>query len=435
MSELRGLQPFLIQRELDEIDRLVTHGWLKIRPDCPEPHVKQRGFVLSPAIRKVVVAGRRAGKTTGMAINAARRLREGKRVLYAGPTAEQTDRFWYAIRHYYRDDVAAGLLRKSETKRIIEPPGVDENGPRIRVKTAFNADMLRGDWGNEILLDEYSLMSSDVDEVVLPMLLDRGGTITYGGTPKRKNHFFHKYVQAMADTTGRWGAWHFTSHDNPYLDAATLEEISQDLTEDGYRQEIMAEFLEGEGVVFRNIQACLHHEQAVPGRHRAHRVVMGCDWGKQSDYTSLSVVCADCGLELALDRFNQIDYTFQRGRLKALAEHWHVTDILAEANAMGTPIIEELQRDGLPVTPFMTTATSKPPLIESLALALEREDVRWLDDPIATMELEAYERTVSAATGRSSYSAPAGLHDDTVIARALANRARLEAVQGQVYVY
>jgi len=102
---------------------------------------------------------------------------------------------------------------------------------------------------------------------------------------------------------------------------------------------------------------------------------------------------------------------------------------------MGTPIIEELQRDGLPVTPFMTTATSKPPLIESLALALEREDVRWLDDPIATMELEAYERTVSAATGRSSYSAPAGLHDDTVIARALANRARLEAVQGQVYVY
>ena len=36
-----------------------------------------------------------------------------------------------------------------------------------------------------------------------------------------------------------------------------------------------------------------------------------------------------------------------------------------------------------------------------------------------TAELEAYERTVSATTGRSSYSAPAGGHDDSVIARAL----------------
>ena len=33
--------------------------------------------------------------------------------------------------------------------------------------------------------------------------------------------------------------------------------------------------------------------------------------------------------------------------------------------------------------------------------------------------MEAYERKVSPVTGRSQYSAPEGLHDDTVIARAL----------------
>ena len=413
---------------------MVRQGWLRIHPACPEPHDKQRGLVESTAIRKVIVAGRRGGKTTGMAILASRGLQHGYRVLYAGPTAEQTDRFWYAMRHYYQEDVAAGRLVKSETKRILEEPGVDENAPRVRCKTAFNADTLRGDWGNLILLDEYSLMSPDVDEVVLPMLLDRGGVIVYGGTPKRKNHFFKKYAQAIADTTGRWAAWHFTSHDNPFLDAVTLEEIGQDLTEDGYKQEIMAEFLEGEGAVFRNIAACLHHQHTVVGHHRAHRVVMGVDWGMQHDFTALSVVCADCGLELALDRFNKIGYAFQRGRLQAMADKWRVTDILAEHNSMGEPIIEQLQRDGLPVRPFMTTASSKPPLIESLALAFEREEAQWLDDPIATMELEAYERTVNARTGRSSYSAPEGLHDDTVIARALANWARLESTMGQVYV-
>ena len=53
---------------------------------------------------------------------------------------------------------------------------------------------------------------------------------------------------------------------------------------------------------------------------------------------------------------------------------------------------------------------------------------------MATLELEAYERKVSATTGRSAYSAPEGLHDDTVMARALANQARLTGAR-RVYVY
>jgi hypothetical protein len=126
-----------------------------------------------------------------------------------------------------------------------------------------------------------------------------------------------------------------------------------------------------------------------------------------------------CRKEVAKDRFNQIDYSFQRERIKVLAIHWKVSSILAESNSMGEPNAEALQRDGLPVTMFATTATSKPPLIENLALALERTEWQFIDDPIWTAELEAYERKVNMATGRSSYSAPEGVHDDTVIARAL----------------
>ena len=85
---------------------------------------------------------------------------------------------------------------------------------------------------------------------------------------------------------------------------------------------------------------------------------------------------------------------------------------------------------------FVFTASSKPPLIESLALAFERAEVQWLDIPFATSELEAYERKISGITGRSQYSAPEGMHDDTVIARALANKARLEGgAFARAYVY
>jgi hypothetical protein len=73
----------------------------------------------------------------------------------------------------------------------------------------------------------------------------------------------------------------------------------------------------------------------------------------------------------------------------------------------------------LPVMAFDTTASSKPQLIENMGLALEREEWQFQADPVWTGEMEAYERKVSAITGRSQYSAPEGLHDDTVIARAL----------------
>ena len=75
------------------------------------------------------------------------------------------------------------------------------------------------------------------------------------------------------------------------------------------------------------------------------------------------------------------------------------------------------------VVKFLFTGQSKPPLIESLGLALEKAEWQFQPDPIWTGELEAYERKVNAITGRSQYSAPDGMHDDTVIARALMLRA------------
>jgi hypothetical protein len=202
--------------------------------------------------------------------------------------------------------------------------------------------------------------------------------------------------------------------------------MRQEMPARTYNQEVLAIFTENEGAVFRNIPACLHAPQTTPEAHEGHRLYAGVDWGKQADYTAVSIGCADCRHEVALDRFNQIDYAFQYGRLAALVDKWGVAGVLPERNAMGEPIIEQLERAGLSIMPghderpgFMTTATTKPPLIENLALAFERVEFQFLNVPIATAELEAYERTMSAVTGRSTYSAPEGVHDDTVMARAL----------------
>lgn len=382
----------------------------------PKPHPKQRAFVRSKARRIVVVAGRRVGKTTGVAILAVESMLRGRRVLEAAPISDQTNAFWDACKKALAEPIAAGVVKKNETGRILEIPG----GGRIKCKTAFNADTLRGDYADLLILDEYSLMDPDTwNEVGAPMLLDNDGDAVFIFTPKRKNHAYHLFTRAQADDTGRWAAFQFTSFDNPHLSEAALAEITSDMTDEAYRQEILAEFLEGEGAVFRNIAACLHAPQAGPAAHGGHSLVAGVDWGKQHDYTTISIGCVTCHREVARDRFNQIDYTVQRDRLRALYERWRPSYILAEANAMGDPIIDVLQREGLPVLPFQTTATTKAPLIENLALTFERGEWQFQADPIWTAELESYERKVSPATGRSSYSAPEGLWDDTVIARAL----------------
>lgn len=399
---------------------MLSNTLMEFQITLPRPHDKQMAFIDSHAKRKIIVAGRRGGKTTGASMLAAFMAMEGRRVLEAAPVSDQTNAFWESVKGYFAEPISKKVIRKNETDRLLEFP----NGGRIRCKTAHDADTLRGDYADLLILDEYSFMEPDAWELVgMPMLADNDGDAVFIFTPNRRNHAYQMFNKAVADDSGRWKAWHFTSLDNPYLSEAALEDLKQDMTDEAYRQEILAEFLEGEGAVFRNINACMGAKQTTPEAHNGHYIVAGVDWAKQSDFTCISIGCATCNQELARDRFNQIDYTFQRERLMAVCKRWNVRHILVELNSIGDPNFEELARSGFPVAGFTTTAQSKSPLIENLALALETEEWQFQDDPIWKGELEAYERKVNAVTGRSTYSAPEGMHDDTVMARALMLRA------------
>jgi hypothetical protein len=140
------------------------------------------------------------------------------------------------------------------------------------------------------------------------------------------------------------------------------------------------------------------------------------DWGKENDYTCVSVMTRE-GRQVWLERFNQIGWAVQRGRLMQLYERFRPSVILAEENSIGSVNIEALQAEGLPMRGFMTTAKSKGPLIDHLALAMEKAEVTLLNDPILKHELMAYE--MKRTSQGWAYSAPPGGHDDTVIATAL----------------
>jgi len=216
----------------------------------PRPHAKQKDFIASAAKRKVVRAGRRGGKTVGVSIYAIEEFLKGRRVLYATPTQDQIDRFWLTATGALSEPIDAGVLYKNETRHIIEVKGTEN---RIRAKTAWNADTLRGDYADVLIFDEFQLMAEDSWKLVgAPMLLDNNGDAIFIYTPpslehrgaskaKDKRHAAKMFSRAKDDKSGRWEAFHFTSYDNPHISKEALEDIAKDMTALAVRMEIGAE--------------------------------------------------------------------------------------------------------------------------------------------------------------------------------------------------
>lgn len=223
---------------------------LRVNLLSTDKHPKQKAFVESQAKRIVIRAGRRGGKTTGIAIRAVHRFLAGRRVLYAAPTAEQLEHFWNAVCKMLQPAIQSKRLYKNETSHLLELPNTKQ---RIRAKTAWNADSLRGDYADDLFLDEWQLMDEDAWGLVgAPMLADNNGDAVFIYTPPSLHsrsvskasdpqHASKLFKKAQADTTGRWAAFHFRSHDNPHISKEAIEELASDMTALAYRMEIEAE--------------------------------------------------------------------------------------------------------------------------------------------------------------------------------------------------
>lgn len=386
----------------------------------PYPHLLQLDIILHPARYKVVATGRRSGKTTLGILRVCRILTflDDVRCWWVAPTDQVSYLAWQRLKLALGD--TAGGVGISETHRRIRLP----NDSEIWCKSAERPDNLRGEGVDDLTLDEAAHIR-DLDYlwkgVLRPMLIDSGGGMMALSTPNRRNIFYRWFTRGLDPAYPDWAAWNFPTTANPYLPPGELERLEQEYPPGSelYRQEILGEFLDSGGAVFRKVREAVVGGDP-PAPEPGRRYVAGIDWGRSRDYTAIAILDAERMRVVALDRFNGVDYVMQRDRLAALCRRWNVEVGLAETNAMGEPNLEMLQRDGLPMRGYTTTAASKRPLIEGLAQAFELGLLRLPDDPVLVSELEAYERTVSVVTGAPTYAAPFGMHDDTVMALALA---------------
>lgn len=205
--------------------------------------------------------------------------------------------------------------------------------------------------------------------------------------------------------------------DNPYTSKSYKDTLG-DIRNEAIRQRLMEGDwnYEDTGSVFRGLDKCIKGE--LKPAQREHAYVMGVDLAKYQDWTVLTVIDLVAFEVVAFERFNKIDWEFQRERIKTLANKYKA-GVVVDATGVGDPVAESLKRDGVLVKEYKYTQSSKKYLIENLVLKIERNEISFPDIPELVEELRNFTFEY-LPSGTIRYNAPSGMHDDCVNSLALA---------------
>lgn len=380
----------------------------------PKPHVAQQRVIDEAQRFNVIAAGVRFGKSQLAMDRLVNRALQGWPCAWFGTSYKNLAPFWREL----KDTLYPATAQVKEQEHSIS---LIVKGGSIECWSPDNIDAVRGRKYSMVVIDEaahWPNFEHAWTTVIRQRLTDLRGDAWIISTPRGTSNYFAQMFRRGQDPEfPHWRSWQMPTAANPFIVPEEIEEVRGDLTELAFAQEYLAQFVTWEGAVFRKISDAIsdvtHKPQ--PGR----RYVIGVDWGQRNDFTVFCVVDPIENAVVELDRSKGIEYTMQSGRLAALRDRWNKADVIAEENSMGRPIREYLKRDGIPVTPFTTTNATKAAIVEGLALAFERGEIKIPNDPALVGELQAFEAS-KLPSGLIRYEAPSGQHDDTVIATAIA---------------
>jgi len=386
------------------------------------PHPGQLEVHRSPASRRILAAGVRWGKTRcaameGLAASLAPQERSYGWVV--APTYDLADKVFREIVLIASERLRHRIVVIRESERRVVLHNLAGGISEIRAKSADNPVSLLGEGLDWVIIDEAARLKPTIWEGHLTQrLIDRKGWALLISTPRGKGYFYELFRRGQGKDP-EFASWNSPSRDNPYLDAALIEEERGRLPERVFRQEYEGEFLEGSGQVFRNVRECALGIWQEPRRSAWYRA--GLDLAKVEDFTVLVVLDTYRQVVFA-DRFHRIDWALQVQRIHAATSRYNRARTFVDSTGAGEPVYESLRRAGVSCTAYPFTQKSKAALIDNLAMLIEGKQVilpkvsLW---PEGIDELEAFEYSVTDS-GNVRTGSPYGGHDDCVMALALA---------------
>ncbi len=373
---------------------------------------KQQEILNFPSRFKVCSCGRRFGKSQ---MSSYKLIIEGLQKPWGvywivSPTYPQTKIIWRMLKRY---------LPKEAIKRIMEGELYIElnNNTTIWAKSGDTPDNLRGEGLDGVVLDECAMLKEEVwAEVIRPALSDKNGWAIFISTPKGKNWFYELFLRGKDEGQKEYQSFQYPSHANPLLKRSEIEEMALSMPEITYRQEILAEFVDAGGLVFRGLEKVLTSKPEEPKQGEYY--VIGVDLGRHEDFTVIKVGKLSERREVYTERFNRADWDYIRERIREVHRKYNKGTIIIDSTGYGDPIYEELGKEGLNIYGININVSTKPMLIENLQLMIENQQISLLDDQVTKNEFGAFTYTL-LPSGHVRYEAPKGFHDDCVTGVAL----------------
>jgi len=122
-------------------------------------------------------------------------------------------------------------------------------------------------------------------------------------------------------------------------------------------------------------------------------------------------------------RNNKVEWTRMTAEILTLIRKHNAT-VMIEVNSIGDVIYEQIKREWQNTHAFVTSAKSKPEIIEGLILDFAQDTIGIPDKtlfPALTHELELFTYEYNPRTRGIRYGAPAPHHDDCVMSLAIVN--------------
>jgi hypothetical protein len=376
----------------------------------PELHPNQQVILDNSARFRVVMCGRRFGKSELAQLEIIFEAMKGNAVAYITPTYQLAKTFFNKL-------IKVIPFENNKSDLVINFP----NNGSVMFFTGERLDNLRGRKFHLVVVDEASFIPNLEDgwlNSIRPTLTDYKGRALFLSTPKGKNYFYSLFMKG-GDVD--WQAFKFTTYDNPYIDPTEIDDARRQLPQAVFEQEYLANAMENAANPFgsNHIQECIKPLSTHPPAY------YGIDLAKSFDY-SVIIGLDTNGDVCYFDRF-QKDWKQTRETILQIEKN---KPIVIDSTGVGDAITEDLQKHFNSMHGFKYTSASKQQLMELLASTIHKKEVGFPDGFIR-QELDIFEYQFTA-TG-VKYNAPTGFHDDCVNALALAVKCRNEHRYSGVY--
>jgi phage terminase large subunit-like protein len=325
-----------------------------------------------------------------------------------------------------------------EMEKVTKSSGLFEYNRSDLTISGFNSqiqffsgerpDNIRGNTFDYLIVDEMAFTRPELwSEVLSATVLVKGKKVIFISTPKGKNHFYQLSLQPNYDN--RYKYFHYSSYDNPMIDAEDLEERKRSLPKHIFEQEYLAKFIDNASGLFKNVDSCV-----IKPAERTQKLFGGLDIGRADDYTVLTILNKNYQM-VYVQRWRQQEWSKIIDEVATKIREYNA-EIFVEVNNQGDVFFEMLQNKVYNnVQPYVTTTATKPIMIEDLAVHFENKDIGILNENWLVDELNAFTYIYNEKTRRVQYGAPQGIHDDGVMSLALAVQSIKKNQYGYFEVY